>query len=283
LGKPVLVKVSCSGQFGDIAVMKRNAMVPGTRYMLPQLRKCDCVVAINNQVEEELLANGFRPDQIARIPNGIETQAFATERDYRLHDPIRLIFIGRLNAQKGVDVLLHGLQLLTRHCPDIRWELHILGEGQLRQDLELLAEELGLSTMVTFCGKVNDVPHRLRESDIFVLPSRAEGMSNALLEAMTSGLPCVATRIPGNLDLVQDERNGLLVMPDNPKALARAIERLARDQRLRITLGRAAWDTAEKNYAMDTVVEQYIELYDHLMASRSRVKERGVMRQDAQS
>jgi glycosyltransferase involved in cell wall biosynthesis len=267
LSKPVIVKVACSGDFGDIQLMKRNSMLPGTKQMLPKLRECDCVVAINDQVEEKLLANGFHPEQIARIPNGIETQAFGVKRDYRLHDPIRLIFVGRLDAQKGVDMLLRGLQRIKRHWPDVRWELSILGEGELRQDLERLAEQLDVSTEARFCGKVEDVPARLGESDIFVLPSRAEGMSNALLEAMVSGLPCIATHIPGNLALIQDGRNGLLVMPNNPGELARAIEQVARDEQLRASLGRAARDAIEKSFALEMVADRYIELYGQLTAS----------------
>jgi glycosyltransferase involved in cell wall biosynthesis len=238
------------------------------------------VVATNDQVKEELLANGFRPEQIARIPNGVETQAFAVKRDYRLHDPIRLIFVGRLSAQKGVDVLLCGLQLMRRHWPDVRWELSILGTGGLRRNLERLAERLGLSTVVTFCGKVEDVPARLGESDIFVLPSRAEGMSNALLEAMASGLPCIATHVPGNRALIQDGRNGLLVMPDNPDKLAKAIERTVRDEQFRTSLGRAARDSIENNYALATVADRYIELYGQLVASGSMAGARSAPNDD---
>ena len=268
LSRPVVAKVACSGDFGDVRLMKNNFLVPGTRQMLPKLRECDCVVATNDQVKEELLANGFRPEQIARIPNGVETQAFAVKRDYRLRDPIRLIFVGRLSAQKGVDVLLRGLQLMRRHWPEVRWELSILGTGELRRHLERLAEQLGLSTVVRFCGKVEDVPARLGKSDIFVLPSRAEGMSNALLEAMASGLPCIATHVPGNRALIQDEKNGLLVMPDSPDKLAKAIERIVRDEQLRTSLGHAARVSIEKGYALDMVADRYIELYGQLMASR---------------
>jgi glycosyltransferase involved in cell wall biosynthesis len=266
LGKPTIIKVACSGDFGDIQLMKVNFLVPGTKRMLPKLRECDCVVAINDQVEEELLANGFRPERIVGIPNGVENQAFTAKRDYRLHDPIRLMFTGRLDAQKGVDVLLRGLQLVRERMSDVRWQLSILGEGTLRQDLERLTEQLGLAAEVSFCGKVEDVPARLGRSDIFVLPSRAEGMSNALLEAMASGLPCIATRVPGNLSLMQDERNGLLATPDSPDKLAQMMERMARDQQLRMSLGRAARDWVEKNYAMELVADRYIELYERLMA-----------------
>ena len=272
LDRPTIIKVATSGNYGDISMMRSNFLIPWTRQMLPKLRKCDCVVAINGQIEEELLANGFRPEQIARIPNGIEIQAFAAKSDYQLHDPIRLIFVGRLNAQKGADVLLRGLQLVRIQRPDVRWHLDILGEGELRHELERLAEQLGLLSSVTFCGKVGDIPARLNDSDIFVLPSRAEGMSNALLEAMASGLPCIATRIPGNLDLVQDERNGLLVIPDSPDELARAIQRMIRDLQFRLDLGHAARDSVERNYGMHMVAERYIELYSQLIARSRRTE-----------
>jgi glycosyltransferase involved in cell wall biosynthesis len=149
---------------------------------------------------------------------------------------------------------------------DVRWQLSILGEGTLRRDLERLTEQLGLSAEVSFCGKVDDVPARLRGSDIFVLPSRAEGMSNALLEAMASGLPCITTRVPGNLGLMQDGRNGLVATSDSPDELAQMMERMVRDQKLRMSLGRAARDWVEKNYAMELVADRYIELYERLVA-----------------
>jgi len=231
LGKKILIKVGNTGEWG-IKVMKegRGQGVWGVGRMFASLRGSDCLVAVNPAITDELVAEGFAADKIVEIPNGIEVEAFKRKTDYELGAEVTLTFAGRLHPQKGVDVLLRAVHKAYQVWPEMSWRLQVLGEGELRGRLEILAHDLGIAKSVDFYGQVDNVEDYLVSSDIFVLPSRAEGISNALLEAMACGLPCVATRIDGNRHVLTDGHNGLLVPPGDADKLAQAIVRLGQDR-----------------------------------------------------
>ena len=105
------------------------------------------------------------------------------------------------------------------------------------------------------------------ESDCFVLPSLSEGMSNALLEAMATGLPCIASDIAGNNNLIRDRHNGILVPPKDELALAKALLELSQDEGLRQRLGQAARCTVEEQYSLHSVAQRYAALYQSLLCS----------------
>ena len=131
--------------------------------------------------------------------------------------------------------------------------------------LEAMAHELAIDQSVEFLGQVADPFPLLLQSDVFVLPSKSEGISNALLEAMMLGLPCVVTNIAGNGDVISHKENGLLVSPNNEDDLSAALVQLGTSQVLREKLGRAARLTVEKKYALDSVANQYMTLYADLL------------------
>ena len=106
----------------------------------------------------------------------------------------------------------------------------------------------------------------MQKADLFVLPSRAEGMSNALLEAMTFGLPVVASDVPGNAHLIQHNVNGLLFESENPEALAKSLSLLLGQASLREKLGKEARRTIDARYSLDSVADQYIKLYRKLLS-----------------
>lgn len=163
-----------------------------------------------------------------------------------LHDPVdparpaRLVLnVGRLHHQKAQDVLLEAFATLARDHPDVR--LCIVGEGEALWALKARAGELGVVGRVEFAGTVADVDARYRAASIFALPSRHEGAPNALMEAMSHGLPCIVSDAsPGLRDLVKNEREGLVVPVDDAAALAQALDRLVRSPDLRARLGAAA-------------------------------------------
>lgn len=266
LNKKTVIKVMASGQWSDLKLMRDNVFVWGARYMLPFIhRYCDCVVALNRETVEELQKAGFAPERVVLVPNGVVVGG-AQKRTYRLHTPARLVFVGRLQRQKGLDVLLQALAHLKRIRPAADWRLRVFGDGPRRAEYESLADGLGITDQVQFQGQIPDVPAQLMTADIFVLPSRAEGMSNALLEAMAAGLPCIATRISGNTDLIEEGINGLLVPPDNPEALARALASLLDSQPLREKLARGARSAIRQRYTIDSVAGHYVNLYENLLA-----------------
>lgn len=150
-----------------------------------------------------------------------------------------LLAVGRLEPQKGYDLLLAAFARICEHTPE--WDLLVLGEGSSRRVLEVTVDQLGLRGRVRLPGASDDVPAAMAHADAFVLSSRYEGFPNALLEAMAHGLPAVAADCrSGPATLVQHEHNGLLVQPESIEALAAGLDRLMLDDDLRRDLGAAA-------------------------------------------
>jgi L-malate glycosyltransferase len=273
LHRPTIAKIANSGSASDIDKMRRGDHLALSRYMLPTALRCDRFVALNEAVVRELVAAGVPERRIVRIPNGIEVPSLH-ERATALHDPAGVVFVGRLHEQKGVDTLLRAFARLRTQRPDARIDLRLIGDGPRRPELEALARELVVDA--AFLGERDDVATQLEDADVFVLPSRAEGMSNALLEAMTAGLPAIVTNIPGNADVIRHEQNGLLVEPDDADGLAAAIGRLLDDAALRERLGGAARDTVETGYALDRVATHYVALYEELLGTSADRAAEGV-------
>lgn len=172
-------------------------------------------------------------------------------------DPL-LLWVGRLDPIKGLDVLIKATAIANRTTP---LRLAIAGEGPLRDHLVSWIAEQGLTNRVHLLGRRTDVPRLLKTADLFVFPSRTEGLPNALLEAMAAGLPVVATDAPGCRDLIESERTGLLVPIDDSRRLATAIERLLSDRDLARRLADAARDAASRNLRLEQCFESYRALY----------------------
>ena len=268
LGKKSLIKIGNSGSASDIKVMLENRQIWGTSYLFPKTRECDRVIAISDLIKQELLASGFQAEQIVRIPNGVEVDQIKPKLDYSINGQVSLIYAGRLRRQKGPDFLLNALKKMTTLRPRLGWQLMVLGSGPLAAQLKQQTQEYGLADRIKFCGLVDNVVDYLAKTDIFILPSRAEGLSNALLEAMAVGLPCVATNIPANAEVMQHDYNGLLTPVENEEAMAQSILRLIDDETLRARLGKQARQTAMEHYSLEVVADKYIELYQSLLANR---------------
>jgi len=270
LGKKILIKVGNTGEWGIKAMKEgRGQGIWGMERMFASLRDSDCLVAVNPAITRELVTEGFAASKIVEIPNGIEVDAFKSKTDYGAGSGGTLTFAGRLHPQKGVDVLLKALHKARLVRPDIDWRLQVLGDGKLRNQLEALARRLEVAEITEFCGQVDNVRAYLACTDIFILPSRAEGISNALLEAMACGLPCIATHIDGNRHVLTDGYNGLLVTPEDVDDLTQALIRLGQDETLRRQLGQRARETVETRYALDMVATKYLELYRCLLAGQN--------------
>ena len=209
---------------------------------------------------EELVAAGVPSENIIQLPNGVETHDIAARSTYSLGDPARLIYVGRLHEQKGLDVLLAAFCALQhRYRGSVR--LDLVGDGPLTDALQNQANRLGITGSVVFWGRRDDVLARLQSADIFVLPSRAEGISNALLEAMACGLPVVVSKIPGNVDVIEHKKNGLQFAVDDPGSLTSSLLLLLDQPHLRRCLGQAGRRTVEDHYSLDHVADRYLMLY----------------------
>ncbi|MEX1248618.1 MAG: glycosyltransferase family 4 protein [Anaerolineales bacterium] len=197
------------------------------------------------------------------IPNGVNLENFRAGG--RAWDAPRLLFVGRIVYQKGLDLLLKALGELKGET----WELTIVGDGPRVEQLQAQARGVGIAERVHFKGwqTRRQLPETYRAANLFVYPSRHEGMPNAVLEAMASGLPVLATRIAGNEELVTEE-TGLLVLPEDTGALRSALERLLPDAELRRRMGAAARKRVAAEYSWRRVAEAYLDLMRNTAESK---------------
>ena len=268
MGIPVIVKLANSGSASDIGKMRAGQHLPFTRLMLPAALRADRLVALNDLVESELIAAGVSTSRIVRIPNGVEM--LETRQSYALGPVVRILYIGRLHPQKGIDVLLRAIAALRNELPTRAIELHLVGDGPERDALADLSDRLGLGEHVHFEGLVTHVAPHLHIADVLVLPSMAEGLSNTLLEAMSSGLPVVASDIVANRTLIEHEVNGMLFAKGDPTALRSVLEQLLGDEDLRERVGGEGRQTVESDYSIDHVASVYERLYGALLDRAGR-------------
>jgi glycosyltransferase involved in cell wall biosynthesis len=170
-----------------------------------------------------------------------------------------ILFVGRLAHQKGVDVLLEAFRSVREAEPGCR--LVLVGDGPMRAQLEEYTRAAGLQDDVHFAGVVEDPAIFTRAADLFAIPSRYEGLPNSLLEAMSCGLPSVATRVSGSEDIIRHGENGLLVEPEDAEGLAAAITALASDPVQAADMGVRARETVLQDFSIDSVARRCIELY----------------------
>ena len=226
-------------------------------------RRADGFLCLNARSLGELAALGVPAWRCHVVPNGVEVARFADlPRSVRPGEG-RLLCAARLVPQKGIDVLLHAVSMVRATLAGVT--LAVLGDGPERQALASLAERLGLGSAVEFRGAVKDVAPYLAQAGIFVLPSRFEGFPLALLEAISAGLPVVATEVDGNVDIVRNGVDGLLVPPDDPSALANALLRLLHEPGLATQLGDAARLRAASCFDVDRMVERTVDVFRHAL------------------
>jgi glycosyltransferase involved in cell wall biosynthesis len=184
-------------------------------------------------------------------------------------DGILIGTVGRLDPVKDHSSLLRAFAPLARVGEPAR--LVIVGEGQMRGEIETQIRELEIGDRVQMLGERQDVSEVLKAFDVFTLPSIAEGISNTILEAMASGLPVVATRVGGNVELVEDGASGRLVDSKDVPALTAALESYIRAPQLRIQHGSAGRARAEKKFSLDRMAAQYAALYRNVLGKGHRI------------
>ena len=192
------------------------------------------------------------------IPNGVDLELYKTiDRDW---SPPRLLSVGRIVHQKGLDLAMHALGGLK----DLNWEWHIAGDGPQMGALQSLAQELDIDDRVVFLGWQSrpQIIESYRKSNVFLFPSRHEGMPNAILEAMASGLPVIATCIAGNEELVIDSKTGYLVPSEDIETLQETLKKILNDSALRQQMGIASRRRAEESYSWESTAQQYALLLE---------------------
>jgi len=236
----------------------------------------DRFITVSKDLERYLVKRiGIAPARITQIYNGVDTTVF-TPLDARTRAALPPGFapegtlvvgtVGRVQPLKDHATLLRAFAALAASAPAIaaKTRLVIVGDGPSLAELRALAATLSVDAATWFAGNQNDVPALMRAFDVFALPSRNEGISNTILEAMATGVPVVASAVGGNVELVDDDATGMLFPAGDAAALARALERYLADAALRAAHGRGARAIATERFSLPAMVAGYQGVYEAL-------------------
>lgn len=238
------------------------------------LRRADRVVAVSASMKELLIRHGVAAQKIRVIHNAIalgESVASASGEEIRQRHGIttndRVVGVfGRLNPEKGQRIFLKALELTLRSIHGVK--ALIVGDGQDRAPLEALCQASGLSQHVLFLGYRKNIADYYKAIDLLVQPSFSEGSPNTVLEAMSFGVPVLATAVGGVPEIIQGG-NGVMVPPDDPNALAREMIELLSDAALRKAIGAKGRSSLYPRFSADTRVRKILGVYDELLPGRT--------------
>jgi len=213
-------------------------------------------LALNHEVGSEAL--------LTRIHNGVLDVPPEMRTKHSGNDPIKIISVARLDAQKDHALLIDALA--TIKC--IPWELELIGDGPLTESIRARANALGIGERVLFSGLCNDVPERLSKANLFVLASGFEGFPLSILEAMRANLPVIASDVGGVSESVVEGTTGFLVPKGDKDALADRLRLLLTDRELRMRLGLQGRSFYEREFSFDVMYNRTFEIYQRILLTR---------------
>lgn len=223
----------------------------------------DSVVAISESIHLQLQHCGIPKSRIQTIYEGIDLSLYPRRLREKHSDLVTVGTVAHLSPEKGLEHLIEAASLITDVKKKVRFV--IVGEGDCRQHLRQLAQERGLSDIFHFEGFHPCTSQFFKSFDIFSLPSLSEGLSSAILEAMASSLPIVATNVGGIPELVKNGDNGLLVAPKDSAALAAAIEKLVENPEEAYRMGQRGRDRMEKQFTLERKISETEKLCSLLL------------------
>jgi glycosyltransferase involved in cell wall biosynthesis len=259
LGLPVITKLPNSGDFGIPLIQQRAFASMRIRV----LKGSAAIIAMTPESVTELASIGYPVTRVLKVTNGIPWLP-APSRQPRSSPTVNAIFVGRLSSEKGLLDLLHAWAVLKAGV-SVPVRLRLVGEGPQAEELRALAKSLDLEQTVEFLGHCSDIPAQLANADLFVLPSYAEGNSNAILEAMRAGLPIVATRIGGAQAQVGSAGERFLVSSGDRETLSARLLELIENEALRLQLGAAMRARIESIFLIDRIAATYESAYDFIL------------------
>jgi glycosyltransferase involved in cell wall biosynthesis len=286
LGRPVVLQAEINGEMSGEAYTwgtplharpGRDLVQAATRARNLLLRDADAFVAMSGLIRDEFVAAGCREGRVHHIPHGVDTERFrparadernALRRRFGWPEGATVVtYTGRLLRGKGLESLVQAFAAVAADHPSAHLALVGSGEGQalsVEKALHAAVAGAGLRERVTFTGRLDAVEDALRASDVFAFPSEFEALGLSLIEAAACGLPAVASRTGGIVDIVEDGRSGWLVPPRDPQRLAGALVRLLRDGAERERLGARAREVTLERFDAATSVARYRELFFEL-------------------
>jgi glycosyltransferase involved in cell wall biosynthesis len=232
-------------------------------------RSVATVAAISEEVRRRLLDAGVRSERVTVVRSGVEPPAglpgaagrAAARARFGIEGELAIGIVAALERRKGHDVLLRALAALDGAPP---WRCRVCGGGSQHEALQRLAADLGIAPRVRFLGEQRQVADVLAALDVFVMPSRHEGLGVAVLEAMAMSLPVVASAVGGIPEAVKAGETGLLVPPDDPTALAAALRELGRDGERAKRMGHEGRTRVVAEFSMEAMAGRYERLYDEV-------------------
>lgn len=261
LGRPVLAKVSGATEFeGGVLDFRQDKFYK--RWIRKLLMRLDYFQSLSSFSQSQIMQAGAREEQVITLANGLEIERFKLSQALHSGSVEEFVFAycGRLEPVKAVPVMIYAAAQLRERGYD-NFVLRLAGEGSEEEALIELTDSLGLYEYVEFCGRISDVPCFLAQAHAYVQVSRYEGLSNAVLEAMCSGLPPVLTRISGNEDLVVHGESGYLIEVDDVDALTGYLAKLLDNRAHCRDVGLAARQRVEELCALEHVVSTLEKIY----------------------
>jgi L-malate glycosyltransferase len=230
----------------------------------------DRVFAVSEQVRQHsVTVDRIDATRVETVYNGLDLADWSHAQAKKRSGEFVIATVGNIRRVKGHDVLIKAAAAVVALLPKVSFSIagDVL-EPEYFQELQALIEELNLADRFRFAGGISDLKVYLSAADIFVLPSRSEGFSNAIVEAMAASLPVVATDVGGNAEAVQDGVTGYIVPPEDPAALAAAIVRLLSDPSNAEEMGQAGKRRAAERFTTDAMMRQITGVYSRLLAGQ---------------
>jgi glycosyltransferase involved in cell wall biosynthesis len=230
----------------------------------------DAVFAVSEQVRRHCMeTDRIEPARVQTIYNGLDLSDW-DRNSTTAHSSARVMIttVGNIRRVKGHDVFIRAAASIVQRFPEVSFSIagDIL-EHDYFTELHTLVRDLNLTDKFRFAGGISDLRKHLREADIFVLPSRSEGFSNAIIEAMAASLPVVATNVGGNAEAVKDGYSGLIVPSEDPEALSAAIIRLLLDRSQARVMGSAGKSLVAERFTSEVMMERITATYKKLLIS----------------
>ena len=260
-GLPVLIREVCL----PVLWPARPQILPFARYLDRRQREC-FFSAQNEDQRTSLIEKGVSSDKIFVVPDGVH-MPLEISRVYDNGSALIVANVTQGKVHKAFDILFDAWRKVVNQHPDARLVL-VGGRGDNSYWVEY-AKQLGIQDQVEFHGWIEDLTPFLNDAAMFLLPSRREGVSIALLTAQSYGLPAVVSDIPGNQFVIENGKNGIVVPVENVDALAEGILTLYRNPSLRVEMGRGSRQLVEARFSIQTVAKRMREIYSELTGEKS--------------